>query len=76
MIPAYPGISVPVEILHGTADTTVFAGIHAERLVTEVPGAVLHLLPGHGHMIQHSAEDEVVAAIERAAARVLHRADN
>ncbi|MFM2354882.1 MAG: hypothetical protein RLZZ528_618 [Pseudomonadota bacterium] len=76
MVPAYPVIDIPVEILHGAADATVFADIHSKRLATEVEQAVLHMLPGHGHMIQHTAEDEVVAAISRAVARAARGPDN
>ncbi|MEQ9259918.1 MAG: alpha/beta hydrolase [Roseovarius sp.] len=67
--PLYPEISVPTEILHGDADTTVGLGIHSEPLAKAVPGARLTVLEGAGHMTQHSREDEVVAALERLAAR-------
>ncbi len=65
----YGAIAVPVEILHGTADQIVFARIHSERLVQDVPGAVLTLLPGIGHMPHHTARADVIGAIDRAAAR-------
>lgn len=65
----YGEISVPTEIVHGDADTTVSIRIHSEPLVQQIPGAVLTRLPGIGHMPQHVAQDEVVAAIDRAAAR-------
>lgn len=65
----YGTITVPTEILHGTADTTVSLTIHSEPLAQAIPGAVLTRLDGIGHMPQHVAEDAVVAAIERAAAR-------
>jgi pimeloyl-ACP methyl ester carboxylesterase len=65
----YGAIAVPVEILHGTVDRIVFARIHSERLVRDVPGAVLTLLPGVGHMPHHVARADVAAAIDRAATR-------
>lgn len=68
-VPRYGEIAVPTEILHGTADTTVNLTIHSEKLVTQIPGSVLTLLEGIGHMPQHVAVPQVLAAVERAAAR-------
>lgn len=65
----YPGLHLPVEILHGTADSIVPARIHAEALAALLPDAALTLLPGVAHMPHHIAPDAVVAAIDRAAAR-------
>lgn len=65
----YPTLDLPVEILHGTADTTVPIGIHADRLVLDVPNAHLERLDGIGHMLHHAAPERVVAAINRAARR-------
>jgi pimeloyl-ACP methyl ester carboxylesterase len=39
------------------------------RLHEAVPGSELRVVPGAGHMIHHTAPDEVMAAIESAAAR-------
>ncbi|MBO9449479.1 alpha/beta hydrolase [Tropicibacter sp. R16_0] len=69
LYPRYPDISVPTEILHGDADDIVSPSLHSENLVTRIPGAVLTLLPGLGHMPQHVAVPDVVAAIDRAAIR-------
>ena len=67
MQPLYGQIVVPVEIVHGTADTTVGLGIHAVPLTRDVPHAHLTKLDSIGHMPQHAAETEVIAAIDRAA---------
>lgn len=69
LVPHYGEISVPTEIVHGVADNTAPSWNHSERLVTQIPGAVLTLLPGIGHMPQHVAQDDVIDAINRAAAR-------
>jgi len=69
LVPLYGQIIAPTEILHGTADTTVGLEIHSEKLVSQIGGATLTRLPGIGHMVQHVAEDEVIAAIDRAAKR-------
>ena len=65
----YPGIGIPVEIVHGDADTSVPLAIHSIPLSEQVPGANLTVLAGVGHMPHHSDEDAVVAAIDRAAER-------
>lgn len=69
LTPRYPGIDTPIEIVHGDADTTVSPEIHARRLVEDVDGAHLKVLPGIGHMPQHVAVADVVAACLRAAER-------
>ena len=65
----YGEIGVPVEILHGTADDTVPIEVHSDKLVTQIPNARLHKLDGIGHMPHHGAQEAVLAAVERAAAR-------
>ena len=65
----YPGITIPVEILHGTSDTTVRPEIHAVPLSELLPDAGLTLLDGIGHTPHHVAEATVIEAIGRAAAR-------
>jgi pimeloyl-ACP methyl ester carboxylesterase len=72
----YDEISVPVEILHGTADTTVGLSIHSIPLADQLSDARLTPLDGIGHMPHHADEDAVVAAINRAATRAgLRQAD-
>ena len=65
--PLYGEITVPVEIVHGTADTTVGLAIHAEPFIDQVPHARLTRLDRIGHMPQHTAPDAVVTAIDRIA---------
>ena len=69
MIPAYPTLDLPVEIVHGMADTTVGISIHSEPLASQIPGATLTRLEGVGHMPHHADPDAVIAAITRAAER-------
>lgn len=69
MIPYYSAIRVPVEIVHGDADTTVAPWLHSEKLATQIDGAAYEVLPGIGHMTHHVAEDAVIAAVDRAATR-------
>lgn len=65
----YDQLTMPIELIHGDADTIVPSHVHAERFVREVPSAALTLLPGIGHMPQHTNAQDVVDAIARAAAR-------
>ncbi len=69
MAEAYPRLTLPVEILHGTADTTVPADIHAIPLSGLLPNANLVLLPDVAHMPHHTDPDAVIDAIHRAAVR-------
>nr|WP_157132269.1 alpha/beta hydrolase [Roseobacter sp. AzwK-3b] len=69
-------LTLPIEVVHGTEDTTVGLRIHAEPLADELPSATLTRLPDIAHMPHHAAEDAVIAAISRAAVRAgLHPAD-
>ena len=65
----YPNITVPTEIVHGTADDTVGLSLHSEKLVQQIPGATLTRLEGIGHMPHQVAQADVIAAIDRAARR-------
>jgi pimeloyl-ACP methyl ester carboxylesterase len=65
----YPGVMLPVEILHGTEDDTVRADIHAEPLAASVPNANLTLLEGIGHAPHHVTPKPVIEAIDRVASR-------
>lgn len=69
MVPRYANFPVPLEILHGTEDKTVFLEVHAEPMIADTSQARLTRLQGIGHTPQHSAMDEVLAAVDRAASR-------
>lgn len=65
----YGSLTMPIEAVHGDADTIVPLKIHAEVLMGDVPNGALTVIPGGGHMPQHTATDQVIDAIDRAAAR-------
>ena len=65
----YPTVDIPVEVLHGTEDTTVWPEIHAEPISKLLPDANLTLLDGIGHAPHHVAPEPVIAAIDRLARR-------
>jgi pimeloyl-ACP methyl ester carboxylesterase len=66
MVPDYASLDLAVEILHGDADTTVWASIHSEPLARQINGANLVIMPGVGHSPHHSEPETVLAAIDRA----------
>jgi pimeloyl-ACP methyl ester carboxylesterase len=75
MIPAamklqhrYQELDMPVTILAGEGDRIVEPDRHSLRLHRDIPRSTYAELPGVGHMIHHSALDEVVDAIETMAA--------
>ena len=65
----YHEITVPIEILHGTEDKTVYADVHAIALSEQLENAKVTIVEGMGHMPHHTAPDDVIAAIDRAADR-------
>lgn len=65
--PRYSEIAVPTEIVHGDADTIVGLEIHARPLSQIIKASSLTVLAGHGHMPHHTAQDQVIAAIDRVA---------
>jgi pimeloyl-ACP methyl ester carboxylesterase len=71
MAARYPALALPVEIVHGDADTIVPLAIHSEPLARLLPNAHLTVLPGIGHMPHHAAPEAVIAAIDRLAARAM-----
>lgn len=69
MVPQYPSLSLPIELVHGTADTIVPLHIHSRPVSELLPQARLTVIDGAGHMPHHSHPDTVIAAIDRAALR-------
>lgn len=65
----YPELTLPVESLYGTEDSTVPLSIHGRPLAEVLPTVRLTVLPGVGHMPHHAEPETVIAAIDRAMAR-------
>jgi pimeloyl-ACP methyl ester carboxylesterase len=65
----YESLTMPIEIVHGEADTIVPLQVHSIPLSRLAPNAQLVILPGLGHMPHHNAPEEVVAAVDRARRR-------
>ncbi|WP_339696708.1 alpha/beta hydrolase [Celeribacter baekdonensis] len=73
MTTGYPSLMLPIETVHGTADTTVGLEVHAAPLARDVDSDHLVRLEGLGHMPHHVATQEVVAAVDRLTARLEDR---
>lgn len=50
----YGTLALPVEVIAGEDDKSVYPDIHAKALGREIPGANLHLLPNTGHALHHA----------------------
>lgn len=57
-------LSLPMAIVAGRGDDVVDTSAQSERLAEAVPGSVLTIVEGAGHMVHHTAPDEIVRAIE------------
>lgn len=57
-------ITAPTSIVHGDQDP-VFPLAHGEALVAAIPGAVLHVVPGMGHVMTSPGLPEEVADLIR-----------
>lgn len=66
----YAALTLPIEAVHGTADRTVPAQVHSIPLAARLANVHLDLIEGAGHMPHHTHLDRVIAAIDRAFARV------
>ena len=62
----YRDLKLPVVIIVGGDDQIADVDRQSKRLHNELPNSDLIVVPGMGHMIQHLAPTEVIAAIDRA----------
>lgn len=69
MSPGYPALKMPIEIIHGDADTTVGLSFHSQRMADTLDNANLTVLPDVGHMPHHARPEDVAGAIRRTHAR-------
>lgn len=61
----YGELTMPIELLYGSEDTTVPVTTHGAVFVTQVPSADLTVLDGVGHMPHHADEPAAIQAIKR-----------
>ncbi len=62
-------ITVPVEVVHGDADDTVWYDLHVPQMEAQVDDVRVTRIEGAGHMPHHTHPEPVVAAVDSAAAR-------
>jgi pimeloyl-ACP methyl ester carboxylesterase len=62
----YKHLMLPVAIVAGDGDKVVFKR-SSEQLQASIPGSVLQIIEGAGHMVHHLAARQVVEAIESVA---------
>ncbi len=63
MAPRYGEITIPVEAIHGTADTIVPEAVHNRKLRTQIRDFHETILPGMGHMPHITQTEAVVQAV-------------
>ena len=65
----YTDLKVPVVIIAGDQDEADFhIDTQSARLHSDISQSRFHRLPGHGHMIQQTATDQVMSAISEVTA--------
>ena len=69
LLTRYPQLTLPIEIIHGTADKTVPDFVHPQEFIKIVDSANYVSLPGIGHMPHQADPQAAVDAIMRAATR-------
>jgi pimeloyl-ACP methyl ester carboxylesterase len=65
MIPRYPSLAIPVDVIFGRQDPILDYRAHGERLAAALPNARLHLIDG-GHMIPITVPDQIAQLIRQA----------
>ncbi len=63
----YPSFKPPIVIIHGDGDRVVSLPIHAQYTAAVIPGAVLQVEKGAGHMIPYTRPQVIAAAVRRLA---------
>jgi pimeloyl-ACP methyl ester carboxylesterase len=72
MIPAaialsrrYGELKIPTVVMAGEGDLIAHIGKHAERVVEDIAGAELRIVPGQGHLFHYAVPEQVVDAIDQ-----------
>jgi len=65
----YDELALPVIIIAGAGDLIAHVDKHAQRLVEEVPGAELRIVPNQGHLFHYAVPEQVITAIDDAERR-------
>ncbi len=65
IVAKYPELCLPIEIIHGGADTRLPAETHTTGLKKLLPNAEITLVENIGHMAHYCAEPQIIAALAR-----------
>lgn len=66
----HAGLQVPVVLVAGEQDRLITSGWHSGRVSERMPQSRLHIVPGAGHMVHHTAPDAVFDAVREVASLV------
>ena len=72
----YAELTMPVAIIAGAADKVVDHEAHSVRLHGDLLQSELVVVPDAGHMVHYVAQDQILAAIDKARQRTLLFADD
>jgi pimeloyl-ACP methyl ester carboxylesterase len=64
----YADLKMPVVIIAGEQDRLVDIDTQSARLHSDIPQSRFHRVAGNGHMIQQTATDQVMSAVNEAVA--------
>jgi pimeloyl-ACP methyl ester carboxylesterase len=64
----YQELKLPIVLLAGSGDRLVYRSRHSDRFHQELPHTDYRIVEGSGHMVHHVAPDQVMDAIDAAAA--------
>lgn len=68
LVKHYPGLKLPVGLIYGAEDRVLDYRKHGQAMAGKVPGLILEVLAGRGHMLPITAVEPVVAMVQRIAA--------
>ncbi|MGE8413398.1 MAG: alpha/beta fold hydrolase [Pseudomonas sp.] len=69
MVKLYPSLRLPVGLIYGSRDQVLNHRRHGESMAGKVPGLLLKIIQGRGHMLPISAVEPVVAMIDQVASQ-------
>jgi len=64
LVPRYGELDMPVQVVHGLADTVVPYEVHTAKLANQIRDITVTALPNVGHMPHHTHIDSVVQAVD------------
>jgi pimeloyl-ACP methyl ester carboxylesterase len=63
----YRELTLPIVLIAGSGDRLVYRSRHSDRLHAELPHSDYRIVEGAGHMVHHTAPEQVLDAIHAAA---------